>query len=118
MFSHKYLPQTDSDIKEMLAASGIGNLEDLYSDVPESLRLKKDYNIPLGKSEAEVRKIFSSLANKDKQLICFGGAGVYDHYIPSVIDYITSRSEFFTSYTPYQAEISQGTLQYILNTSP
>lgn len=113
MFSHKYLPQTDSDIKEMLAASGVSNLEDLYSDVPESLRLKKDYNIPLGKSEAEVRKIFSSLANKDKQLICFGGAGVYDHYIPSVIDYITSRSEFLTSYTPYQAEISQGTLQYI-----
>ena len=72
MFSHKYLPQTDSDIKEMLAASGIGNLEDLYSDVPESQRLKKDYNIPWGKSEAEVRKIFSSLAKEDKQLICFG----------------------------------------------
>ena len=56
MFSHKYLPQTDSDIKEMLAASGVSNLEDLYSDVPESLRLKKDYNIPLGKSEAADRK--------------------------------------------------------------
>lgn len=113
MFSHKYLPHTDNDIKEMLEASGVGCLDDLYSDVPESLRLKKDYDIPKGKSEAEIRKIFSSLAGKNKQLVCFGGAGVYDHYVPSVIDYLASRSEFLTSYTPYQAEISQGTLQYI-----
>ncbi len=111
--SQKYLPQTESDIKEMLAVAGVKSLEDLYSDVPESLRLKRDYRLPKGKSEAEIRKVFNELACKNKQLVCFGGAGVYDHYVPAVSDYIASRSEFLTSYTPYQAEISQGTLQYI-----
>lgn len=111
--SQKYLPQTESDIKEMIAVAGVKSLDDLYSDVPESLRLKRDYNLPKGKSEAEIRKIFNELASINKQLVCFGGAGVYDHYVPAVSDYIASRSEFLTSYTPYQAEISQGTLQYI-----
>ena len=111
--SHKYLPQTEGDIHEMLAVSGMKSLEELYSDVPETLRLKRDYNLPQGKSESEIRKIFGTLASQNKQLVCFGGAGVYDHYVPAVSDYIASRSEFLTSYTPYQAEISQGTLQYI-----
>lgn len=113
MASQKYLPQTESDIQKMLSVAGLKSLDDLYSDIPAALRLGRDYNLPEGKSETEVRKIFGNLAQNSKQLICFGGAGVYDHYVPAVSDYITSRSEFLTSYTPYQAEISQGTLQYI-----
>lgn len=113
MASHKYLPQTEADIKEMLDACGLKSLDDLYSDVVPSLRMKDGYDFAKGKSEADVRKAFRALAARNKSLICFSGAGVYDHYVPSVADYIASRSEFLTSYTPYQAEISQGTLQYI-----
>ena len=110
---HKYLPQTDSDIAEMLSAAGVGTLQDLYADVPEALKLNKDYDLPSAMSEHEVRKTFALLLKKNKVLTCFAGGGVYDHYVPAVSDYITSRSEFLTSYTPYQAEFSQGTLQYI-----
>ena len=95
--SFKYFPHTGRDIEEMLARVGVKSLDDLYADVPESIRWKGDYDLP----EAM------------KQLTCFAGAGVYDHYTPSVIPYIVERSEFLTSYTPYQAEISQGTLHYI-----
>lgn len=111
--SHKYLPHTSDDINEMLAVAGVDALEDLYADVPDSLKLKRDYNLPKAMSEIEVRKFFTSLAKQNKILKCFAGGGVYDHYTPAVSDYIASRSEFLTSYTPYQAEISQGTLQYI-----
>lgn len=113
MVSHKYLPQTEDDIREMLDVCGLKDLDDLYTDVDPSLRMKGDYPLDEGKSEVEVRRAFQKLSESDKQLICFGGAGVYDHYVPSVAEYISSRSEFLTSYTPYQAEISQGTLQYI-----
>lgn len=113
MIVHKYLPQTDDDVKKMLDVAGVKSLDDLYSDIPKSLLLNRDYNLPEGKSEVEIRKIFKAMSDKDKPLVSFGGAGVYDHYVPSVSDYIASRSEFLTSYTPYQAEISQGTLQYI-----
>lgn len=113
MSTHKYLPQTDADIRAMLQAAGMESLDELYSDVPASLLLGRDYALPEGKSEVEVRKAFQRMADANRQLVCFGGAGVYDHYVPAVADYIASRSEFLTSYTPYQAEISQGTLQYI-----
>ena len=113
MCSHKYLPHTESDLKEMLSVAGVRSLDDLYSDVPEALRLKREYDIPVGESEEGIRKEFNAMSSRNKQLVCFGGAGVYDHYVPAVADYIASRSEFLTSYTPYQAEISQGTLQYI-----
>ena len=113
MDTHKYLPHTESDIREMLEVAGVKRLDDLYSDVPRQLRLASGYSLPEGKSEAEVRKEFRRLADANRHLVCFGGAGVYDHYVPALTDYIASRSEFLTSYTPYQAEISQGTLQYI-----
>ena len=113
MCPHKYLPHTESDLKEMLSVAGVYSLDELYSDVPETLRLKRDYDIPEAESEEGVRKEFHAMSSINKQLVCFAGAGVYDHYVPSVADYIASRSEFLTSYTPYQAEISQGTLQYI-----
>jgi len=97
----------------MLQRVGVSSLDDLYAEVPESIRFKGDYDLPSAMSEIEVRRFFDSLAEKNKQLVCFAGAGVYDHYTPAVIPQIVERSEFLTSYTPYQAEISQGTLHYI-----
>lgn len=109
----KYFPHTDDDIRQMLDAIGVKSLDELYAEVPDELKLHRELNIPSAISEIEVRKIINDLAADNKPLVPFAGAGAYDHYIPSVISYITSRSEFSTSYTPYQAEISQGTLQYI-----
>lgn len=109
----KYLPHTAEDLQAMLEVVGVKSLEELYAEVPEELKLKKDLDIPSAMSEIEIRRHIKELSDKNIQLKSFAGAGVYDHYIPSVIPYITSRSEFSTSYTPYQAEISQGTLQYI-----
>lgn len=93
--------------------AGVNSLEELYADVPESIRFKGDYDIPEAKSEIELRQLLESFGLLNDQLTSFAGAGVYDHYTPAVIPNIISRSEFLTSYTPYQAEISQGTLHYI-----
>lgn len=109
----KYFPHTQDDIQRMLDVIGVKSLDDLYADVPDSVKLHSDYNIPSSESEIEVRRHFSTLASENRTLVCFAGAGVYDHYIPSVVPQIVSRSEYLTSYTPYQAEISQGTLHYI-----
>ncbi len=111
--NHKFLPHTPEDIQQMLKRIGINSLEDLYAEVPESIRLKKDYDIPEDMSELEIRAFFDKLGQKNDVLTCFAGGGVYDHYAPSIISNLLSRSEFLTSYTPYQAEISQGTLHYI-----
>ncbi len=113
---HPYLPNTDEDIKEMLDVIGLESTDDLFKGIPENLKLKKGLNIPNAKSEIEVRGIMNGLAAKNQsidELVCFLGAGSYDHYIPSVIKHIISRSEFYTAYTPYQPEISQGTLQSV-----
>ena len=109
----KYFPHTGKDIDEMLARVGVKTIDDLYADVPEQIRLKGDYDLPAAMSEIEIRRFFDDLCRNDRQLTCFAGAGVYDHYTPALVPYIVERSEFLTSYTPYQAEISQGTLQYI-----
>ncbi|MBR4925801.1 MAG: aminomethyl-transferring glycine dehydrogenase subunit GcvPA [Prevotella sp.] len=109
----KYFPHTEEEIKEMLKVAGVNSIKELYADVPESIRFKGDYNIPEAKSEIELRQLLESFGLLNDQLISFAGVGVYDHYTPSVIPNIISRSEFLTSYTPYQAEISQGTLHYI-----
>lgn len=113
MSIHRYLPHTPEDISAMLQACHAQALDDLYSDVPEQLRLKKDYDLPAEMSEKEVRDFFAAMSAKCTPLVCFGGAGYYDHYSPAVISNILSRSEYLTAYTPYQPEISQGTLQYI-----
>mgnify|MGYP004442776249 CR=1 FL=1 len=110
---HRYLPHTADDIAKMLEACHAQTLDDLYSDVPEQLKLKRDYDLPAEMSEKEVRDFFADMRKKCTPLVCFGGAGYYDHYSPAVISAILSRSEFLTAYTPYQPEISQGTLQYI-----
>lgn len=111
--SYKYFPHTKEDIKEMLAKIGVSDLESLYAEVPEKLLLKGNYDIPEEMSELEIRAFFDKLGHENQQLTCFAGAGVYDHYIPSVVPNLIERSEFLTTYTPYQAEISQGTLHYI-----
>lgn len=110
---YKYFPHTEEDIRLMLERIGVKSLDDLYSEVPEQIRFKGDYDIPEAKSEIEVRRFFEDLCKKNNILTCFAGAGVYDHYTPAIIPYIIERSEYLTSYTPYQAEISQGTLHYI-----
>lgn len=110
---YKYFPHTEADIKAMLDRIGVQSLDDLYAEVPESIRFKGDYDLPEAMSELEVRQLFERLGSQNRTLTCFAGAGVYDHYTPAVIPAIVSRSEFLTSYTPYQAEVSQGTLHYI-----
>ena len=111
----KYFPHTLEDEKEMLKKVNLRELDDLFSDCDPSIKIKdpNELNIPLSLSEIELRKRAKLIANKNKELICFAGAGSYDCYTPSVINTLTSRQEFLTSYTPYQAEISQGTLAYI-----
>ena len=109
----KYFPHTGKDIDEMLARVGVKTIDDLYADVPEQIRLKGDYDLPAAMSEIEIRRFFDDLCRNDRQLTCFAGAGVYDHYTPALVHYFVERSDFLTSNTPYQAEISQGTLQYI-----
>ncbi len=109
----KFFPHTEKEEREMLEKIGVESLQDLFSNIPEQLRFKGEYNLPEAKSELEIRDFFTKLANKNKILTCFAGAGVYDHYTPSCVPQIVSRSEYLTSYTPYQAEISQGTLHYI-----
>lgn len=111
--SYKYFPHTEADIKAMLERVGVQSLDGLYAEVPESVRFRRDYGLPEAMSEMEVRDFFRRLGSDNRQLTCFAGAGVYDHYTPAVVPQIVSRSEFLTSYTPYQAEISQGTLHYI-----
>ena len=97
----------------MLGRTGLASLDDLYSDVPQDVLFKGDFSIPEAMSEPEVRRRFDELASANVRLKIFAGAGACDHYSPSVIPAIISRSEYLTSYTPYQAEVSQGTLRYI-----
>ena len=113
MATFQYFPHTGDDVRKMLERVGAGSIDDLYSDVPKDFIFKGEYDLPDAMSEQEVRDFFESLDEKDSKLKVFVGQGSYDHYTPSVIPYITSRSEFLTAYTPYQAEISQGTLRYI-----
>ena len=110
---YKYFPHTEDDLQAMMAKAGVASLDDLYAQSPESIRFRGDYEIPREASELEVRQLFDKLGSENKQLTCFAGLGVYDHYTPAVIPNLLSRSELLTSYTPYQAEISQGTLHYI-----
>lgn len=111
----KYFPHTLEDEKEMLKKVNLKELDDLFSDVDPSVKIKdpNELNLPLSHSEIELRRKAKKVASKNKELICFAGGGSYDCYTPSVINTLTSRQEFLTSYTPYQAEISQGTLAYI-----
>lgn len=111
--AHRYLPHTDDDICRMLDVCDMTSLDDLFADVPDELRLKRPYDLPREMSEHEVRRFFRSAAAENRSLTCFAGDGFYDHCSPAVAADVAGRSEFLTAYTPYQPEISQGTLQYI-----
>lgn len=111
--NYKYFPHTASELDKMLEVCGKRSLDELFDEIPEEIQFKRDYDLPSEMSEVELRRFFAELGAKNIPLTCFAGAGCYDHYSPAVISHIISRSEFLTSYTPYQSEISQGTLQYI-----
>lgn len=108
-----YFPHTEEDIRQMLDRIGVGSLDELYSDVPQDVIYRQEYDLPDAMSELEVRQYFEDLAEQNTSLFCLCGLGAYDHYSPAVIPHIISRSEFLTAYTPYQPEVSQGTLRYI-----
>ena len=110
---YKYFPHTSDDLQAMMEKVGVTDLAGLYAQIPDAIRFKGDYQLPSEMSELEVRQLFDKLGSQNQQLTYFAGYGVYDHYMPSVIPSLLQRSEFLTSYTPYQAEISQGTLHYI-----
>ena len=97
----------------MLAVAGVKSMDELFGEIPQQLLFNREFNFPEAMSEVEVRNYFEALGKRNSDLVCFAGAGVEDHYSPSVIAPIISRGEFLTAYTPYQPEISQGTLQYI-----
>ncbi|OLS41712.1 aminomethyl-transferring glycine dehydrogenase subunit GcvPA [Bacillus sp. MRMR6] len=113
---HRYLPMTEEDKRAMLETIGVSSVDELFSDIPEKVRFKGEYNIKPAKSETALMKELFKLAEQNADLkrnVSFLGAGVYDHYMPVIVDHVISRSEFYTAYTPYQPEISQGELQAI-----
>ncbi|MFA5062940.1 MAG: aminomethyl-transferring glycine dehydrogenase subunit GcvPA [Candidatus Omnitrophota bacterium] len=108
-----YIPHTEDDIRQMLKTIGVAGIDDLFKDIPSELR-PKSFNIPEGKSEFEVTQHLRKLSAKNAtHLVNFVGAGFYDHFIPAAVDAIAARPEFYTAYTPYQPECSQGWLQAI-----
>ena len=110
----RYTAATDADRQAMLEAIGVASVDELFADIPESLRCAAPLELGAGLSEAEVYAHLRELAARNTSTedeVSFLGAGMYDHYVPALIDMLTSRSEFLTPYTPYQPEISQGGLQ-------
>ena len=111
-----YIANTAEDQQAMLEAIGVGSLDELFSPIPPELRLNRALDIPAALTELELTARLTSLAAKNQaagQNVCFLGGGSYDHFIPAVVDTIGSRGEFYTSYTPYQPEASQGNLQVV-----
>lgn len=111
---HPYLPNTEEDLKLMLESIGVSTVDDLFKVIPGDVRLNRELDLDPAQSEIEIRRQIIAMANKNKsidELTCFLGAGSYDHYIPTTVKHIVSRSEYYTAYTPYQPEIAQGTLQ-------
>src|SRR5690625_5195399 len=112
----RYLPMTEEDKQAMLDEIGVDSTDELFSDIPESIRFNREFDLKEVTSEFELKKELAQLANKNIKLTdytSFLGAGAYEHFVPSVVDHVISRSEFYTAYTPYQAEVSQGELQAI-----
>ena len=108
-----FIPHTENEIESMLESIGVNQIEELFSEVPKELRAGALENIPTGLSEMEMTQLMTERASDDGRPVCFIGAGAYDHYVPAAVWQITTRGEFYTAYTPYQAEASQGTLQLI-----
>ncbi|MDF2688991.1 MAG: hypothetical protein K0Q80_1956, partial [Microvirga sp.] len=112
----RYLPLSDTDRREMLARIGVNHVDELFADVPKTLLLKEPMDLPRRKGELDVERILSRMSAKNipaSSVPFFVGAGAYKHHVPATVDHLIQRSEFLTSYTPYQPEIAQGTLQYL-----
>jgi glycine dehydrogenase subunit 1 len=112
----RYLPLSDTDRGEMLARIGVQSVDDLFADIPKSMLLKEPIDLPRRKGELDVERILSRMSSKNvsaSSVPFFVGAGAYKHHVPATVDHLIQRSEFLTSYTPYQPEIAQGTLQYL-----
>jgi glycine dehydrogenase subunit 1 len=110
----RFAPHTDRDVEEMLRAIGLEGVDQLFDQIPASVRLDRQLGLPEGVSEMEIAADLADLAARNRgadDLVCFAGGGAYDHYVPSVVWALAGRSEFYTSYTPYQPELSQGVLQ-------
>ena len=110
----RYTSATDADREAMLAAIGVESIDDLFAELPSEVRLDRPLDLEPGAAESEVVEDLGALARKNADAeseVCFLGAGMYDHYVPAIVDAITQRSEFLTPYTPYQPEVSQGGLQ-------
>ena len=109
-----YVPHSDADVKKILETIGVSSVDELFDSVPERIRFTGGLRLPEPMSEPEVRRYLEGLAGRNRtDCVTFLGGGAYDHYIPAAVDHLISRSEFYTCYTPYQAEASQGTLQAI-----
>ena len=108
-----FIPHSKSDVSEMLAAIGSQSIEDLFDEIPASLRIDKLSGVPEGMIEQDIARLMMERAEADGRPLCFMGAGAYDHHIPAAVWELTTRGEFYSAYTPYQAEASQGTLQLI-----
>ncbi len=108
-----FIPHTEDDIRDMLGAIGVDSIDDLFDEIPAELRCGELEVIPSGLPEMEVARLMQARAREDGQPLCFIGAGAYDHHIPAAVWQLTTRGEFYTAYTPYQAEASQGTLQLL-----
>ncbi len=108
-----FIPHTEDDIQSMLAAIGVNSIDDLFDEIPAELRSETLTQVPTRMSEMEVSRLMSERAAQDGHALCFIGAGAYEHHIPAAVWELTTRGEFYSAYTPYQAEASQGTLQLL-----
>ncbi|MEP7247254.1 MAG: aminomethyl-transferring glycine dehydrogenase subunit GcvPA [Gammaproteobacteria bacterium] len=108
-----FIPHTQKDVAEMLAAIGVPNIEQLFDEIPQNLRIKSLAGVPTAMNEMEIGRLMSARAKQDGRPLCFIGAGAYEHHIPAAVWAVTTRGEFYSAYTPYQAEASQGTLQLL-----
>ncbi|MGB5672597.1 MAG: glycine dehydrogenase, partial [Sedimenticolaceae bacterium] len=108
-----FIPHTEEDVRHMLDVIGVDQIDDLFDEIPADLRAKELEHVPVGMSEMEVSALMAARARVDGQPVCFIGAGAYDHHIPAAVWQIATRGEYYSAYTPYQAEASQGTLQLL-----
>src|SRR5450755_3640632 len=108
-----FIPHTESEVAVMLAAIGVSSIEQLFDEIPASLRVRSLDGVPAAMNEMEIGRLMSARAHEDGRPLCFIGAGTYEHHIPAAVWAVATRGEFYSAYTPYQAEASQGTLQVI-----
>jgi len=108
-----FIPHTEEEVKEMLDTIGVNSIEDLFDEIPQNLRCEGLTKVPEGISEMEIGRIMRERAEQDTYRLCFAGGGAYEHHVPAAVWEITTRGEFYSAYTPYQAEASQGTLQLL-----